>query len=192
MTYRRHSIVSTILTLWMATAACAREETWYSPRPQHALLQRFAGEWKFEKRSASEGGSEPETLGSGEVRAELLGGFFVVCHWTGNLYGGDYKAVQTLGFDVARSAYVGSWVDSIMSYQWPLSGSYEGDGKELVIQAIGPGPSGDTKTFRERYQFDSPDSITIVAQMLNGETWVTFMTTRLTRKNDARSSSPGK
>ena len=192
MIYRKHLIVLTILGLWMATMASAQEGKLYSPQPEHKLLERFAGEWKFERMSAPDDGSKPENLGSGDVRAELLGGFFVVCRWAGKLYGGDYKAVQTLGFDVDKSAYAGTWVDSIMSYQWQLNGSYESDNKEFVVQATGPGPSGGTKKYRERYQFHSADSITIVAQMLNGEKWVTFMTTRLTRKKDTKSDSPSK
>ena len=192
MIYRKHLIVLTILGLWMATMASAQEQKLYSPQPEHKLLERFAGEWKFERMSAPDDGSKPENLGSGDVRAELLGGFFVVSRWAGKLYGGDYKAVQTLGFDVDKSAYAGTWVDSIMSYQWQLNGSYESDNKEFVVQATGPGPSGGTKKYRERYQFHSADSITIVAQMLNGEKWVTFMTTRLTRKKDTKSDSPSK
>lgn len=187
--HRKYLIVFTIMALWTATAAPAQQEKLYTPQPEHKLLERFAGEWKFEKISAPEVGSNPQNLGSGEVRAELLGGFFVVCRWSGKLYGGDYKAVQTLGFDVDKSAYVGTWVDSIMSYQWQLTGSYARDSKELVVQAAGPGPGGGTKKYRERYQFDSAGSITIVAQMLNGEKWITFMTTRLTRKKDTKSDS---
>lgn len=194
MTYRLylHRLVATTLALWNVSIASGQDEKLYTPQPEHKLLERFAGEWKFEKMSATDGASKPENLGSGEVNAELLGGFFVVCRWTGKLYGGDYKAVQTLGFDVDKSVYIGTWVDSIMSYQWQLNGSLENDNKELVVQASGPGPGGGTMKYRERYQFDSTDSITIVAQMLDGEKWVTFMTTKLTRKKDAKSDSPRK
>lgn len=192
MIYLQYLVVLTTLALSTASFASAQEEKLYSPQPEHKLLERFAGEWTFERMSATDDGSKPENLGAGDVHAELLGGFFVVCRWTGNLYGGDYKAVQTLGYDVDKSVYAGTWVDSIMSYQWQLNGSYESDNKEFVVQATGPSPSGGTKKYRERYQFDSTDSISIVAQMLDGEKWVTFMTTRLTRKKDAKSDSPSK
>jgi hypothetical protein len=69
-----------------------------------------------------------------------------------------------------------------MSYQWRLHGSWEADRKELVISASGPGPTGGICKFRERYQFKSADSITVVAEMSQKEKWVTFMTTQLTRK----------
>jgi hypothetical protein len=119
MTYRLHLhlFVATTLAFWNVSKATGQEAKLYSPQPEHKLLERFAGEWKFERMSATDGDSKPENLESGEMNAELLGGFFVVCRWSGKLYGADYKAVQTLGFDVEKSVYIGTWVDSIMSYQ---------------------------------------------------------------------------
>ncbi len=95
--------------------------------------------------SAPDDGAEPQNLGSGNVQAELVGGFFVVCLWSGSVYGADYKAVQTLGFDVDKSVYAGTWVDSTMSYQWQLHGSLESNTKEFIVLASGPGPNGGTK-----------------------------------------------
>jgi len=127
-------------------------------------------------------GAAPQKLGSGEIQAELLGGFFVVCRWSGNAYGTDFTAVQTLGYDVDKQAYSGSWVDSFMSYQWQYSGSIEDKSKELIFNATGPGPDGRTTKFRERYQFKSTQSITVIGEMSRNDQWVAFMTTELTRK----------
>ena len=98
------------------------------------------------------------------------------------MYGTDYKASQSLGYDIKRKKYTGSWVDSSMSYRWELGGTVDEKSKELTITTSGPGPTGGTCTFRERYQFDSADSITIIGEMRKGEKWVPFLTTRLTRK----------
>jgi hypothetical protein len=187
---RQIFLVAAAFVVCNASAAHGQQEKLITPQPEHKLLERFAGEWKFERLSVPDGASKPETLGSGEVHAEMLGGFFVVCRWTGNLYGTDYKAVQTLGFDVNKSEYAGTWVDSAMSYQWPLRGSVDNASKELVVEASGPNASGGTMKYRERYRFESNDSITITAQMLEGEKWVTFMTTNLTRKKDSKSNPP--
>lgn len=186
--YRHYLMIATTLTFWNLTMASGQEEKLYSPQPEHKLLERFAGEWTFERMSAPDDGSEPQNLGSGKVHAELLGGFFVVCRWTGSVYGADYKAVQTLGFDVDKSVYAGTWVDSFMSYQWQLHGSLESNTKEFIVLASGPGPNGGTKKYRERYQFESADSIAIVAEMFEGDKWVTFMTTNLARKKDTKSN----
>ncbi len=151
-------------------------------QPEHKLLERFAGQWRFEKQIAPADGSKPENLGTGVISAELVGGFFVVSRWSGNVYGGDYKAMQSLGYDIKQKKYTGCWIDSTMSYRWELSGAVDEKSQELAITTSGPGPTGGTCTFRERYQFNSADSITIIGEMRKGEKWVPFITTRLTRK----------
>jgi hypothetical protein len=178
---RRYAFIAVTLVLWSVTMSSAQDAKLYTPQPEHELLKRFEGEWRFEKLSVVADGSTPGKLGAGKVTAELLGGFFVVSKWSGNVYDTNYTAVQTLGYDADKKAYSGLWVDSIMSYQWQLHGTLAADTKELVITASGPGPSGGTRQFRERYQFKSADSITVVAEMLRDKKWVAFMTTQLTR-----------
>jgi hypothetical protein len=116
----------------------------------------------------------------------MLGSCFAICKWSGEVYGTKFKAVQTLGYDVSKRQYAGSWVDSLMSHQWQYAGSLDSKATKaklvLVVEASGPDPSGGNTTFRERYQFKSADSIVIVAQMQQGTEWTTFMSTHLTRK----------
>ena len=180
--HRSFPLIAVILTISQLTLSSAPEPTLDTLQPEHKMLERFAGEWRFEKQSAPEDGSKPQNLGTGMISAELLGGFFVVCRWSGNVYGTDYKAFQSLGYDIKQKKYTGCWIDSTMSYRWELSGTVDEKSQQLTITASGPGPTGGTRTFRERYQFKSADSITIIGEMQQGEKWVTFMTTRLTRK----------
>jgi hypothetical protein len=163
-------------------ASSVQQPTFDSLQPEHKLLERLAGEWQFEKQTAADDGSKSDGLGTGTLSAELVGGFFVVGRWSGNVYGTDYKAVQSLGYDIKQKKYTGCWIDSTMSYRWELSGAVDEKSQELTITSSGPGPTGGTCTFRERYQFNSADSITITGQMQQGGKWVTFLTTRLTRK----------
>jgi hypothetical protein len=166
----------------LADEKAAQEPAFDKLQPQHKMLERFAGEWRFEKQSAPVEGSKPENLGTGVVSAELVGGFFVVGRWSGNVYGADYKAFQSLGYDIKQKKFTGCWIDSTMSYRWELGGAVDEKSKELTITASGPGPTGGTCTFRERYQFKNADSITIIGEMQQGEQWVKFLTTHLTRK----------
>jgi hypothetical protein len=170
------------VTISLSTVSAAQEPTLDALQPEHKLLNRFAGEWSFEKQGPPEDGAEPESYGTGTISAELVGGFFVVCRWSGNVYGGDYKAIQSLGYDIKQKKYTGCWIDSTMSYRWELSGAVDERTEQLTITASGPGPTGGTSTFRERYEFTSADSITITGEMQQGEKWIAFMTTRLTRK----------
>ena len=176
-------LIAVTLTISISTMSSAEEPALDKVQPEHKLLERFAGEWQFEKLTAAAEGAKPESLGSGTMSAELVGGFFVVGRWSGKVFGADYKAVQSLGYNIKEKKYTGCWIDSTMSYRWELRGTVDEKTKELTITASGHSPTGGTCTFRERYQFNSADSITIVGEMQQGEKWVAFLTTRLTRKH---------
>jgi hypothetical protein len=180
--HRSFPLVAVALTLSQWTFLSAEEPALDAAQPEHKLLERLAGEWNFEKLYSPADGTRPESLGTGTISAELVGGFFVVGRWSGKVYGADYKANQSLGYDIKGKKYTGSWIDSTMSYRWELSGAVDEKSQELTLTASGPGPTGGTCTFRERYQFPSKDSITILGEMQKGDKWVPFITTRLTRK----------
>jgi hypothetical protein len=171
--------VSLIISQW--TMAAAQEPRFDVPQPEHRLLERLAGEWHFERQSVPEDGSGASTLGTGVITAEMVGDFFVVSRWSGNLYGASYEALQSLGYDIEQEQYSGHWIDSFISFRWQLNGSVDEASRELVLTTSGPAPTGGTARFRERYRFDSADSITILGEMQRGESWITFSRTLLTR-----------
>jgi hypothetical protein len=164
--------------------ATAQEPTYDKVLPEHKLLERLAGEWEFEKQYIPADGSKPESLGTGTISAVSVGGYFVDCRWSGKVYGADYQASQSLGYDIKQKKYTGHWIDSSMSYRWELGGAVDEKSQELTISTSGPSPGGGTCTFRERYQFKAKDSITIIGEMQQGGQWVPFITTQLTRKKD--------
>jgi hypothetical protein len=172
----------TLITSFHTNLASAQAPRFDLPQPEHTLLERLAGEWHFERLSVPREGAEPETLGTGTISAEMVGDFFVVSRWSGDLYGAEYKAVQSLGYDTERNRYTGDWVDSFMSFRWELHGAVDEESGELVLTTSGPTPTGGTGAFRERHRFHSADSITIIGEMERGESWIALSTTRLTRK----------
>ena len=177
-----YSLGIMILAISFLPSVSAQDETLVTPQPEHKFLERLVGEWKYEKLSIPAEGAEPDNLGTGTVTVEMIGDFFVVSRWSGSLYEMDYQAVQVLGFDTAQKKYSGTWGDSFMSHRWELKGIVDATTSELPLEASGPGPSGGTMTFRERYQFHSADSITIIGEMKQGDQWISFSTTKLARK----------
>jgi hypothetical protein len=176
------SLMVVPLAIAIAATAAAQEPGLDVPQPEHGLLERLAGEWAFERHSVPTDGSEPEVLGSGTISAEMVGEFFIVSRWAGNVYGWDYQALQSLGYDIERKEYTGQWIDSFISYRWELSGLVDEQSGELTLTTSGPAPTGGTTSFRERHRFDSEDSITIIGEMQQDERWVAITSTRLTRR----------
>jgi hypothetical protein len=182
MVYRSSLQVAVALALSVATTAAAQESRFTQPQAEHRLLERLAGEWQFERQTPPEAGSRPRILGTGAISAEMMGAFFVASRWAGNVYGADYEALQAIGYDVEQGKYTGYWLDSFMSFRWELTGIVDAATQELWVTTRGPAPAGGTTGFRERYRFDSADSITIIGEMQRDESWVAITHTRLTRK----------
>jgi hypothetical protein len=165
-----------------ATPASAQQPRFDRPQPEHELLERFAGDWRFERLSVPQDGADPQVLGTGTISAEMVGSFFVVSRWSGTVYGADYRAVQSLGYDIEAGEFSGDWIDSFISFRWVLRGAVDEASGELILTSSGPAPTGGTLAFRERYRFDSADAMTITGEMEQGERWVAFSRTRLTRE----------
>jgi len=47
---RTCSLIAGIFVLWSVNILSAQESNLTSPQPEHELLQRFAGEWRFEQQ----------------------------------------------------------------------------------------------------------------------------------------------
>ncbi len=188
----RISGVACLIVLLLATIADAQESKLITPQPEHALLRRFVGEWSFVKKAVPADGKSA-IVGRGEISARMVGDFFALCQWKGDLYGTDFEAVQTLGYSITKKQYVGTWIDSILSHLWHFEGEANKAGNKVVVIAEGPGPGDGTAEFKETYDFRSPDEIVITGEMKQGNQWIPFMTTELKRtKRPAGGHSQGR
>ena len=146
--YRSSLRIAVALTISHLTMASAQEPRFDMPQPEHRLLERLAGEWHFERQSVPEAGSTPHNLGTGTISAEMVGDFFVVSRWSGNVYGTGYKAFQLLGYDIEQKHITGYWIDSFTSFRWELSETVDKESQEFTITTRGPAPTCGTTTFR--------------------------------------------
>lgn len=156
-----------------------------TPGPEHAVLQKFVGEWES-KSEANMGPGQPAVSCNGTASAKMLGGFWVINNSTADGMGAKVEAVQTIGYDSAKKMYVGTWIDSMWNHLWHYEGQYDEGTKTLSLEADGPNfmkMDGSTSKFRDSYQFKSDDEIAVSSAMQDdkGE-WVTFMTGTMTRK----------
>jgi hypothetical protein len=164
---------------WLWGVALAEDFT--STQAEHALLENLAGDWHFERWVPAGEDNEPQKVGSGTVSAEMIGAFFVLSRWQGELMGFDFDGVQLLGYDIRLGKYSGAWGDAFMSYRWELGGSVDPDSGELILESSGPSPTGFEGTFRERYQFESAETIHVIGEVQQEDGWQEMTRTRLTR-----------
>lgn len=171
-------------TLWASSAIVAQEIPQFpQPQKEHEWLQKFVGEWSSESK-ASMGPGVPEMQCQGKMKSRMLGGFWLISDNEGDMGGMKMAAVQTIGYDVEKKKYVGTWIDSMMNHMWKYEGTVDASGKKLTLEAEGPNMAkpGTTAKYRDIYEFKSNDELAISSEM-QGEDgkWVVFMTGKAKR-----------
>lgn len=154
------------------------------PVKEHTWLQNFVGEWVTDVEVTMVPG-QPSMKGKGTERTRMLGGFWIVAEGTGEMPGmGTMNSILTLGYDPQKKKYVGTWVDSMMSYLWKYEGTLDPTGKILKLETEGPCPTkpGLSK-FKEVTEFKSKDHRVFTSSILGDDgKWTTMVTGHARRK----------
>lgn len=155
------------------------------PEAEHALLQRFVGEWKLTTKMMMPDGSEMESSGTESVTS--FGGLFAYFHGVGSMGEGEQMEYYcAIGFDVTFREYRGMWIANMSSHIWSYKGELSEDGNVLTLNCVGPNmdPSTDalTANYRDVHEFidDNTRTQTSYGEMPDGS-WVEFMKTTATR-----------
>ncbi|MEW4487428.1 DUF1579 domain-containing protein [Thalassoglobus sp. JC818] len=169
---------SLIFSMLMCVVAVGQETPDFpTPGPEHEWLEKFVGNWALTSK-AKMGPDQPDLECSGKMECQMLGGFWLINKMNNEMLGSTMKGVQTIGYDPAKKKYVGTWVDSVTSTFWVYEGTVNEAGNKITLEADGPNMMipGETSTFRDSYEFLSPDHVVVTSSMKgdNGE-WITFM-----------------
>jgi hypothetical protein len=154
------------------------------PAKEHEWLKKFVGEWETEGE-ASMGPGIPAVKCKGTQKTRLLGSFWVVSEPSMDMQGMKMQAVQTIGYDLKKKKYIGTWIDGLTDYLWTYEGDVDATGRILSLEADGPNMMKPEKMarFRDAYEFKSDDHIVQTSSMKGDDgKWVTFMTGTLKKK----------
>lgn len=146
------------------------------PTKEHQWLKKFTGQWTTEaKGSAGEG--QPEAIVKGTIKSEMMGGFWLVNTMDANFNGTPFKGVQTIGYDVNKKKYVGTWIDTMNGFMWQYTGVVENDGTKLSLYADGPDMTtpGKTAKYRDSYEFKSDNDMIVTSAVKGADgKWMIF------------------
>jgi hypothetical protein len=173
-----------VVALSMPSILVAQDPGFPTPQKEHEWLRQFVGEWDAESEG-SMGPGQPTMKSKGTIKSRMLGGFWMISESEADVFGSKIHAIQTIGYDSEKKKYVGTWIDSMLSYLWRYDGTVDSAGKVLTLEAEGPNfmAAGKTTKFRDAYEFKSKDHIVATSSMQQDDgKWVTFMTGNLRRK----------
>ncbi len=156
------------------------------PLKEHQWLDKFVGEWTFEGEM-SMGPEKPLEKFTGSESVRSIGGRWIMseAHGAEAPGGGAATMVLTIGYDPQKKRYVGTWIDSMMSYLWVYEGSVDPAGKIITLSADGPDMSkpGKVAKYKDVTEFETPDHRVLTSHVLRDDgTWHRLMTAHYHRK----------
>jgi hypothetical protein len=155
------------------------------PQKQHQWLENLLGDWTYETEAAAPGQPAAKATGTETVRS--IGGLWIQAEGRGAMPGGDFAtSVMTLGYDTGRKRFVGSWIGSMMTYQWVYDGELDASERVLTLNSEGPSFSGDgsMSKYQDVIELKGKDLRTLTGRVLTPDgKWQPFMTVEYRRKN---------
>jgi uncharacterized protein DUF1579 len=94
--------------------------------------------------------------------------------------------ILTIGYDVEKKSYVGTWIDSHTGYLWKYTGKVDDDGKALTLETRGPCPRkpGTLSNFKEVLERKDKDHKVFTSSMQEDDgTWTKMVVVKYQRKN---------
>ena len=155
------------------------------PQNEHRWLQKLVGRWSVEGEAAM-GPDKPVEKWTADEIVESIGGLWMQCVGRGQMPGGgESTTVMTLGYDPQKQRYVGSFIGSMMTYQWVYEGTVDAAGTKLTLETIGPdfGTEGAMAHYRDVIEFVDDDHRTLTSHMQGSDgQWTPLMSAHYRRK----------
>ena len=170
----------------METNTLQQESTMQDePQKEHHWLQKLVGEWTYETEMPT-GTDRPPEKATGTETVRSLGGLWILAEGQGEMpCGGDATTMMTLGYDLRKQQYVGTWVGSMMTYLWVYDGELNASENRLTLNNEGPSMSdpGKTAKYKDVIEFQNDNHRTLTSYVLGDDgQWQPIMTTHYQRK----------
>jgi hypothetical protein len=164
-------IALVLLALAGATIAFAQAPPLMTPGPEHKEMAREVGVWDAEV-SLYPTPDAPAVTSKGTETNEMLGKFWLVSEFTGELMGEKFIGRGQMTYDSVKKKYYGTWIDSVSSNMLTTIGDYDAKTHTLTLMMEGidgmtgqPGKwkssthyvDADTKTFEMQAPVEGQD-----------------------------------
>ena len=116
------------------------------PTKEHHWLKQLLGEWTYEMEAEDPAGSSGAEITSGTEMVYPVGDLWIQIEGnTESPETGLSRSLLTLGYDLAKGKFVGTFVSSEMDYMWYYEGSLDESGTQLTLATEGPDFEDSTK-----------------------------------------------
>ena len=121
---------------------------------------------------------KPPQMTENRLTCRPLGGLWVVLESEGEMpENGSWSSIMTLGYDLEKKHYVGTFVASIIAHLWLYEGSVDESGNTLTLNTEGPrGDQEGMAKYQDIIEIIDDDNWVLSSQILeDSEKWRPFM-----------------
>ncbi|MEM6365578.1 MAG: DUF1579 family protein [Planctomycetota bacterium] len=122
------------------TCSLAQEMSLPKPGPELDVFKSDIGSWDVTIKAWA-GPGEP-TITKGKETNRMLGGFWLLTDFSGNMMGLDFVGHGMYSYDATKKQYIGSWVDSLSSSKMEMVGKYDPKKQTLTYEGMAPNAEG--------------------------------------------------
>lgn len=115
--------------------------------PEYDIFKKDVGEWDVEITTFMTESGKPEVT-KGTESNRMMGGFWLIANFEGNLGGQDFKGHGIYGYDQQKRKYVGTWADSLGPVAMQTSGDYDKETETLTVEGESVGPDGSPAVYK--------------------------------------------
>jgi Protein of unknown function (DUF1579) len=153
----------------LTSAAMAQDHPIPTPTAEHKILAADEGTWDATIKSYQNGPeSEPAISKGVEVNTVITGGLWVSSVFKGDFGGMAFEGRGQFGYDPAKKAYVGTWIDSMTTSLTVLDGTYDAKTKTLTFKGDGVCPIDGSKLVQRMVTTTKPDGSRIFTLYITG------------------------
>lgn len=113
------------------------------PNDHHKKLQEMVGEWSAENTHYNPDGSVMSKTSDSAVNKSILGGRYILQHYSGDFGGMPFEGVGMMGFDNGKNEFVHVWFDNFSTAPMVSRGKAGKNPNQTTTFSEMPGPTGE-------------------------------------------------
>lgn len=153
------------------------------PSREHTILKNDVGTWKAVVTMWMEPGAPPSKMEGVETN-RMLGPFWVISDFKGELMGMPFTGHSQSGYDPKMKKFVGSWIDSVSPHAMHMVGEFDDETDTFTFKTKGMNPMGEPTEGKTTLTYKDKDHRSMVMyDIVDGEE-VKTMAIEYTRMKD--------
>ena len=170
-----------------ATPLMGQELEMPKPGPEYDVFKSDVGTWDVEIKTWGAPGEPSVTKGTETAR--LLGGFWLVVDFQGNMMGLDFQGHGIYSYDAKEKHYVGTWVDSLTPQKMEMVGKHDKANNTMTYEGMAPGADGQPTKHVLTTKYNSDGTRVMTMHMQAGDEMMQIFEMSYTRAKSGRTLS---